>query len=80
MNRLTQFALLTTSSLLTGAAVFAASFFVWDFVWMHLVVTNTAQIGLGDGVMVIGGSFLTGTALGLAAMIFVLYRYWPRKA
>jgi hypothetical protein len=79
MNRLGKFALLTAGSLLTGAAIFVASFFVWEFVWTHLVVTDPAQIGLGDGVVVIGGTFLIGTVLGLAGMIFILYRYWPRK-
>lgn len=78
MNRLSKFALLTTGSLLTGAVVFVATFFVWDFVWTHFVVADRAQIGLGDGVVVIGGTFLTGT-VGLAAMIFILYRYWPRR-
>jgi hypothetical protein len=79
MNRLGKFALLTTGSLLTGAAVFVACYFVWDFAWTHFVVTDPAQTGLGDGVVVIGGTFLTGTVLGLAAMIFVLCRYWPRR-
>jgi len=66
-------------SLLAGAAIFVATFFVWDFTWTHFVVTDPAQIGSGDGVMVIGGSLLTGTVLGLAAMIFILYRYWPKR-
>lgn len=65
-------------SLVIAAAVFVASYFVWDFAWMHLVVSDPEQIGLGDGVMVIGGSFLTGITLGLAAMVWILYRYAPR--
>jgi hypothetical protein len=69
-------ALLLMGSLVIAAAVFVASYFVWDFAWMHLVVSDPEQIGLGDGVMVIGGSFLT---LGLAAMVWILYRYWPRR-
>lgn len=79
MNRLSEFALLTTGSLLTGAAVFIAGFFVWEFVWTHLVVADPSQIGLGDGVVVVGGGFLIGLTLGLAAMIFILYRYWPKR-
>ena len=79
MNRLSKFALLITGSLSAGAAIFVATFFVWDFVWTHFVVTNPDRIGLGDGVAVIGGSFLTGIPLGLAAMVFLLYRYWPSR-
>jgi hypothetical protein len=78
MNRLSKFAMLTTGSLLTAVVVFVASFFAWEFLWTHLVATDRSQIGLGDGVAVVGG-FLIGITLGLATMILILYRYWPSK-
>ena len=79
MNRISKFAMLTIGSLLSAVAVFVASFFTWEFVWTHLVATDPSQIGLGDGVVVVGGGFLIGITLGLATMILILYRFWPSK-
>ena len=79
MNRLSKFAMLTTGSLLTAVVVFVASFFASEFLWTHLVATDRSQIGLGDGVAVVGGGFLICITLGLATMILILYRYWPSK-
>jgi len=31
-----------------------------DFVWTHFVVSNPKDIGLGDGVMVVGVGFVVG--------------------
>jgi hypothetical protein len=55
------------------------SFVGLDFVWTHFVVTDPKQIGLGDGVMVVGGGFLIGCTLGIGALVLVLYRFWPRR-
>ena len=79
MSRLGKCALVIVSSLATGAALFVGSFISLDFVWTHLVVTNRKEIGLGDGVIVVGGGFVVGTTLGLLGISLVLYRFWPRR-
>jgi hypothetical protein len=78
-RRYVRIALLITASLLTGALIFVGSFFALDFIWTHFVVTDPAQVSVGDGVVVVGGGFVLGTVLGLGALSFVLYRFWPRK-
>jgi hypothetical protein len=60
--------------------LFVLSFAVLDFVWTHVIVTDPKQIGLGDGVIVVGGGFVIGCTLGLGALVFVLYRFWPGRA
>jgi hypothetical protein len=45
-----------------------------------VIVTDPRQIGLGDGVIVVGGGFLIGCTLGLGALVVILYRFWPRRA
>jgi hypothetical protein len=79
MRAVGRYALVIASSFLVGAILFVASFVAMDFVWTHFVVTNPKDIGLGDGVMVVGGGFLIGTTLGLVGLGFTLYRYWPRQ-
>ncbi|HEY6182895.1 MAG TPA: hypothetical protein VIW67_11655 [Terriglobales bacterium] len=79
MGMVGRHALVIAGSLLVGAILFVASFVAMDFVWTHFVVTNPKDIGLGDGVMVVGGGFLFGTTLGLLGLGCMLYRYWPRR-
>ncbi len=79
MNLFGRYALVIVGSLAAGTALFVLSFVVLDFVWTHLVVTDPKQIGLGDGVVVVGGGFVIGCTLGLAALVLVLYRFWPRR-
>ncbi|MFZ1931416.1 MAG: hypothetical protein WA261_09925 [Candidatus Sulfotelmatobacter sp.] len=67
-------------SLAAGVMLFVLSFAVLDFVWTHVIVTDPKQIGLGDGVIVVGGGFVIGCTLGLGALVFVLYRFWPGRA
>jgi hypothetical protein len=79
VNRAGKLAVVIAGALGTGAAVFVASFVIIDFVWTHFVVTDVSQLGTGDGVMVVGGGFIVGTTLGLAALVLMLYRFWPRR-
>ncbi len=71
--------LVITSAVLVGAALFVGSFVAMDFEWIHFVLTDPQKVGIGDGVVVVGGGFVFGTTLGLAGLIFVLCRYWPRN-
>ena len=77
MKSLGKYALVIASSLLFGAVLFVASFLVMDFGCTHLV--KPENIGLGEGVIVVGVGFLLGSTLGLAGAGFVLYRFWPRQ-
>ena len=45
--------------------MFVSSFVTLDFVWTHFVVPNPKDVGLGDGVAVVGGGFVIGCVLGL---------------
>jgi len=74
-----KYALVVTSSLLVGGAIFASSFVVMDFAWTHFVVTDPEKLSIGDGVVVVGGGFVFGLVFGLAGLVFVLYRFWPRR-
>jgi hypothetical protein len=78
MKTFGRYALVIISSLLTGAALFVGSFVALDFVWTH-VVRNPEDIGLGDGVAVVGGGFVLGCSLGVAGLAIVLYKFWPRR-
>ena len=62
------------------AALFVFGFVGLDFVWTHFVVTDPKQIDLGDGVMAVGGGFFLSCALGLAGLVFVLFRFRPGRA
>lgn len=75
-----RYALVLMSSLLTGVIFFIGSFFVLDILWTHVVVRDPKQVSVGDGVVVVGGGLLIGTTLGLAALVLMLYRFWPRKS
>ena len=79
MNLYCRYVLVIAGSLAAGAALFVLSFVVLDFVWTHLVVTDPKQIGLGDGVMVVGGGLIIGSTVGLSALVFVLYKFWPGR-
>ena len=80
MNLFSRYVLAIAGSLAAGATLFVLSFVVLDFVWTHVIVTDPRQIGLGDGVIVVGGGFVIGCTLGIGALVFVLYRFWPRRA
>jgi hypothetical protein len=67
-------------SLLVGTVLFAGSFIAVDFLWTHVVVTNRQDIGLGDGVMVVGGGFIMGCTVGVAGFLWVLRKFWPRRS
>jgi hypothetical protein len=79
MKAFGRYALVIAGSLATGAALFVSSFVAMDFVWTHIVVSNPKEIGLGDGVMVVGGGFVIGCTLGVAGLVLVLYKFWPRR-
>ena len=66
MKAFGRYALVIFGSLLTGAALFVSGFVAMDFVWTHFVVPNPKEIGLGDGVMVVGGGFVIGCTLGVS--------------
>jgi hypothetical protein len=74
-----KYALVIASSLVTGGILFVSSFIAMDFIWTHLVVRNPKDIGLGDGVMVVGGGFIIGCTLGISGIAFVIYKFWPRR-
>jgi len=40
--------------------IVVSCFVAMDFVWTHFVVLNPKDIGLGNGVMVVGGEFVVG--------------------
>jgi len=79
MKAFGRYAVVIVGSLLTAAILFVGSFLVIDFVWTHLVVPNPKDVGLGDGVMVVGGGFIIGCTLGVAGIAVVLYKFWPRR-
>jgi hypothetical protein len=70
--------LVVLGSLTAGVVLFAGSFVVLDFIWTHLVVRNPKDIGLGDGVMVVGGGLIVGCTLGIGSFAYSLYKFWPR--
>jgi hypothetical protein len=74
-----KYALVIAGSLVAGVAIFVLTFVVMDFVWTHFVVTDLQKLSIGDGVVVVGGGFVFGVTFGLAALVLVLYRYWPRR-
>jgi hypothetical protein len=79
MKAFAKCALVIACSLVTGGILFVSSFVAIDFVWTHLVVPNPKDIGLGDGVMVVGGGLIIGCVLGISGIVFVLYKFWPRR-
>jgi hypothetical protein len=80
MTRPTKCAVVIASSVVAGAVLFMSSFVVLDFVWTHFIVTDPKEIGMGDGVVVVGGGFIIGTILGLLGIGLVIYRFWPARA
>lgn len=78
MKAFSSYVLVIVASLGTGAALFVGSFAAMDFVWTYIVVPNPRDVGLGDGVVVVGGGFLIGCTLGVAGIAIVLYKFWPR--
>ncbi|MBZ5678780.1 MAG: hypothetical protein LAO24_01605 [Acidobacteriia bacterium] len=78
MKSFGRYALVITGALLVGAVLFVLSFVAMDFVWTHFV-TKPADVGLGDGVVVVGGGLIVGTTLGLLGLAIVLYRFWPSR-
>jgi hypothetical protein len=80
MNLFWRYVLAIAGSLAAGATLFVLSFVVLDFAWTHVVVTDAKQIGMGDGVIVVGGGFVIGCTLGISALVFVLYRFWLGRA
>jgi hypothetical protein len=79
MKTFAKYALVIACSLVTGGILFVSSFVMMDFTWSHFVVPNPQDTGLGDGVMVVGGGFIIGCALGISGIVFVLYKFWPRR-
>ena len=80
MNSIARYAAVITGGLATGVALFVLPFVVLDFVFTRFAVKDyPGQPDLGDGVMVVGGGFLVGCSLGLAGLIFVLYRFWSGR-
>lgn len=79
MSSAARYAFVIGGGLAVGGALFFLSFVGLDFVWTHFIVTDPKQIGLGDGVMVVGGGFLIGCSLGLSGLLFVLFRFWPGR-
>jgi hypothetical protein len=61
MKAFSKYAFVIVDSLVTGAALFVSSFVAVDFIWTHFVVPNPRDIGLGDGVVVVGGGFIIGS-------------------
>ncbi len=80
VNTFGKYSVVIAGSLFAGTALFALSFVALDFVWTHFVVTDPKQIDIGDGVVVVGGGLVIGCTLGIAALVFVLYRFWPGRA
>src|SRR5580704_10990107 len=74
-----KYARVMASSFFVGGAIFVLSFVIMDFVWTHFVVTDLQKLGIGDGVVVVGGGFVFGLVFGLAGLVLVLYRFWPRR-
>ena len=80
MNSLGKYLLVLIGSLSVGAALFVASFIAMDFIWTHVVVRTPKDVGLGDGIMAVDGGSLLGGSLGLAGIVFMLHRFWPKRA
>lgn len=79
MKFLVHYALVILDALLIGAALVFASFLGMDLVWARFVPTDPTAHDFGKGIMFVGGSFAVGSILGLAALIFMLYRLWPKR-
>jgi hypothetical protein len=79
MKAFSKYAFVIVDSLVTGAALFVSSFVAVDFIWTHFVVPNPRDIGLGDGVVVVGGGFIIGCTLGVTGLVVFVYRFWPRR-
>lgn len=79
MKAFSKYALIIVGSIATGATLFVSSFLAMGFVWTHFVVRNPEDIGLGDGVMVVGGGFVIGCTSGVAGLAVALRKFWPRR-
>ena len=79
MRVLGKHALVIGSSILVGVGIFYATYFVIDFLWMHLVVKNPEDVGLSDGVVVISGWYIFGTIFGSVGLFLMLTKFWPRR-
>lgn len=74
-----KYAFVIVGAFAVGGILFVASFAILDFVWMHFVATPQTVEPV-DGVVVVGGGFLTGCFLGIMGLVWFLYKFWPRKS
>jgi hypothetical protein len=79
MKSFQKYAPVILGSLAVGIALFVASFFLMDFVWTHIVVRDSREYGIFDGVVVIGGGLVVGMSTGVAGLVYVLNRFWPTE-
>jgi hypothetical protein len=79
MKFLVHYGLVVLDALLIGAALVFAGFLGMDLVWTRFVPTDPTAHDLGKGIMFVGGSFAIASIVGLAGLIFLLYRFLPKR-
>ena len=78
MSRAARAFIVILGSLLVGSVLFVIGFKALELIWMYFVVGDPKQTSAADGVVVIGGGFLIGCAVGVSGLVLFLARFWPR--
>jgi len=79
MKLLSHYALVILDALLIGAALVFASFLGMDLVWARFVPSDPTTHNFAKEIMVLGGGFAIASIVGLAGLIYMLYRFLPKR-